>query len=139
MACVSKGIPLEMTPAPILAIQLDLLGQRGRRIVAGSDPLGESRAEPPRPRRADEVLMLIASQLRPGIVLKIGPDIFKVFESTYHIGQGKMPGAFTPARTMSLRARSKSSVSGRKNDWRKPNLKSTKWNSFMRTRIPPLS
>jgi len=37
--------------------------------------------------------MLIASQLRPGTVLKIGPDIFKVFESTYHIGQGKMPGS----------------------------------------------
>ena len=37
--------------------------------------------------------MVIASQLRPGMVLKIGPDIFKVFESTYHLGQGKMPGS----------------------------------------------
>jgi elongation factor P len=27
------------------------------------------------------------------MVLKIGADIFKVFESTYHIGQGKMPGS----------------------------------------------
>jgi elongation factor P len=37
--------------------------------------------------------MVIASQLRPGMVLKFGADIFKVFESTYHIGQGKMPGS----------------------------------------------
>ncbi len=37
--------------------------------------------------------MVIASQLRPGTVLKIGQDIFKVFESTYHLGQGKMPGS----------------------------------------------
>ncbi len=37
--------------------------------------------------------MVIASQLRPGMVLKIGQDIFKVFESTYHLGQGKMPGS----------------------------------------------
>jgi elongation factor P len=37
--------------------------------------------------------MVIASQLRPGTVLKIGNDIFKVFESSYHIGQGKMPGS----------------------------------------------
>ena len=37
--------------------------------------------------------MVIACQLRPGTVLKIGADIFKVFESTYHIGQGKMPGS----------------------------------------------
>ena len=37
--------------------------------------------------------MVIASQLRPGTVLKIGNDIFKVFESTYHLGQGKMPGS----------------------------------------------
>ena len=37
--------------------------------------------------------MVIASQLRPGMVLKIGEDIFKVFESTYHLGQGKMPGS----------------------------------------------
>jgi elongation factor P len=27
------------------------------------------------------------------MVLKIGNDIFKVFESTYHLGQGKMPGS----------------------------------------------
>jgi elongation factor P len=37
--------------------------------------------------------MVIASQLRPGTVLKIGGDIFKVIESTYHVGQGKMPGS----------------------------------------------
>ena len=37
--------------------------------------------------------MVIASQLRPGAVLKIGSDIFKVLESAYHIGQGKMPGS----------------------------------------------
>jgi elongation factor P len=37
--------------------------------------------------------MVIASQLRPGMVLKIGEDIFKVFESTHHVGQGKMPGS----------------------------------------------
>ena len=37
--------------------------------------------------------MVIASQLRPGMVLKFGADIFKVFESSYHIGQGKMPGS----------------------------------------------
>jgi len=37
--------------------------------------------------------MVIAAQLRPGTVLKIGADVFKVFESTYHLGQGKMPGS----------------------------------------------
>jgi elongation factor P len=37
--------------------------------------------------------MVIASQLRPGTVLKIGDDIFKVIESTFHVGQGKMPGS----------------------------------------------
>jgi elongation factor P len=37
--------------------------------------------------------MVLASQLRTGTVLKIGNDIFKVFESSYHIGQGKMPGS----------------------------------------------
>jgi len=37
--------------------------------------------------------MVIASQLRPGMVIKTGDDIFKVFESTYHVGQGKMPGS----------------------------------------------
>jgi len=37
--------------------------------------------------------MVVASQLRPGTVLKIGPDLFKVIESTYHLGQGKMPGS----------------------------------------------
>jgi len=37
--------------------------------------------------------MVIASQLRPGMVLKIGGEIFRVFESTYHLGQGKMPGS----------------------------------------------
>lgn len=37
--------------------------------------------------------MIIASQLRPGTVLKIGEDLFKVVESTFHVGQGKMPGS----------------------------------------------
>jgi elongation factor P len=37
--------------------------------------------------------MVIASQLRPGAVLKIGEDLFKVVESTFHVGQGKMPGS----------------------------------------------
>jgi elongation factor P len=37
--------------------------------------------------------MVIASQLRSGTVLEIGGEIFRVLESTYHIGQGKMPGS----------------------------------------------
>lgn len=37
--------------------------------------------------------MVIASQLRPGTILKIADDLFKVIESTYHVGQGKMPGS----------------------------------------------
>jgi elongation factor P len=37
--------------------------------------------------------MIIASQLRPGTVLKFGEDLLKVVESTFHIGQGKMPGS----------------------------------------------
>jgi elongation factor P len=37
--------------------------------------------------------MVVASQLRPGMVLKIGEDLFKVVESTFHVGQGKMPGS----------------------------------------------
>ncbi len=37
--------------------------------------------------------MVTASQLRPGTVLKIGEDLFKVVESAYHVGQGKMPGS----------------------------------------------
>ncbi len=37
--------------------------------------------------------MVLASQLRAGTVLKIGEDLFKVLESAYHIGQGKMPGS----------------------------------------------
>jgi elongation factor P len=37
--------------------------------------------------------MVIASQLRPGVVVKIGDDFFKVIESTFHVGQGKMPGS----------------------------------------------
>ncbi len=36
--------------------------------------------------------MIVAAQLRPGMVLKIGDDLFKVVESTFHVGQGKMPG-----------------------------------------------
>jgi elongation factor P len=37
--------------------------------------------------------MVIASQLRSGMILKVGGDLFKVLESEYHIGQGKMPGS----------------------------------------------
>jgi len=37
--------------------------------------------------------MVLASQLRPGVVLKMGDDLLKVVESTYHVGQGKMPGS----------------------------------------------
>jgi elongation factor P len=37
--------------------------------------------------------MLTASQLRAGIVLRINDDLFKVIESQYHVGQGKMPGS----------------------------------------------
>ena len=37
--------------------------------------------------------MVLASQLRPGIVLRFGEELFKVIESTYHVGQGKMPGS----------------------------------------------
>jgi elongation factor P len=37
--------------------------------------------------------MVIASQLRPGTILKMDNDLFKVIESQYHIGQGKMPGS----------------------------------------------
>jgi elongation factor P len=37
--------------------------------------------------------MIIASQLRAGAILRIGEELFKVLESTYHLGQGKMPGS----------------------------------------------
>jgi elongation factor P len=37
--------------------------------------------------------MVIASQIRPGAILKIGDEIFRVIESTFHVGQGKMPGS----------------------------------------------
>jgi elongation factor P len=37
--------------------------------------------------------MIIASQLRPGTVLKIGEELFKTEESVFHVGQGKMPGS----------------------------------------------
>ena len=37
--------------------------------------------------------MVIASQLRPGMVLKMDQDLFKVIDSEYHLGQGKMPGS----------------------------------------------
>ena len=46
--------------------------------------------------------MVIASQLRPGMVLKIGEDILKVEESVYHLGQGKMPGS-VHAKLISVR------------------------------------
>ena len=37
--------------------------------------------------------MVSASQIRPGTILKIGDDLFRVIESTFHVGQGKMPGS----------------------------------------------
>jgi elongation factor P len=37
--------------------------------------------------------MVLASQLRPGTVLKIGDDLFRVIDSIHHVGQGKMPGS----------------------------------------------
>lgn len=37
--------------------------------------------------------MVIASQLRPSVVVKVGDDLLKVVESAYHLGQGKMPGS----------------------------------------------
>jgi len=37
--------------------------------------------------------MVIASHLRPGTILKVGGDLLKVIESTFHVGQGKMPGS----------------------------------------------
>jgi elongation factor P len=37
--------------------------------------------------------MVLASQLRPGTVLRIGDDLFRVVESEHHVGQGKMPGS----------------------------------------------
>lgn len=37
--------------------------------------------------------MVVASQLRPGTVVKLGSDLFKVVESVFHVGQGKMPGS----------------------------------------------
>jgi elongation factor P len=36
--------------------------------------------------------MIAAAQLRPGMVLKLGEDLVKVVESTFHVGRGKMPG-----------------------------------------------
>jgi elongation factor P len=37
--------------------------------------------------------MVIASQLRSGMILKVDQDLFKVIDSEYHLGQGKMPGS----------------------------------------------
>jgi elongation factor P len=53
----------------------------------------ESRRPSCPPNFSIEGAMVIASQLRAGTVLKMGDEIFKVLESTYHIGQGKMPGS----------------------------------------------
>ena len=51
--------------------------------------------------------MVLASQLRPGITLKIGENLFKVTESNFHAGQGKMPGSVHASlrhvRTVSIR------------------------------------
>jgi translation elongation factor P/translation initiation factor 5A len=45
------------------------------------------------PERSEGSALIIASQLRPGTFLKIGGDLFKVIDSTFHVGQGKMPGS----------------------------------------------
>src|SRR5436309_7107884 len=37
--------------------------------------------------------MVLSSQLRSCMVLKVGDDLLKVVESTCHVGQGKMPGS----------------------------------------------
>ena len=37
--------------------------------------------------------MIVASQLRPGMVVKLGEDLLKVVESTFHVRQAKMPGS----------------------------------------------
>lgn len=37
--------------------------------------------------------MVVAAQLRPGTIVKVGGDLLKVVESTHHVGQGKMPGS----------------------------------------------
>lgn len=37
--------------------------------------------------------MLLASQLRHGTVVKLTDGLYRVIESTYHVGQGKMPGS----------------------------------------------
>jgi elongation factor P len=37
--------------------------------------------------------MVAASQLRPGMLLRVGDDLLKVVDSTFHVGQGKMPGS----------------------------------------------
>jgi elongation factor P len=54
--------------------------------------------------------MVIASQLRHGTVLKVSADIFKIFEASYHIGQGKMPG--------SVHARGRNVLSGTLKEFR---------------------
>jgi len=37
--------------------------------------------------------MVLASQLRPNMILKMSSDLFKVIGCEYHLGQGKMPGS----------------------------------------------
>ncbi|HZO99004.1 MAG TPA: elongation factor P [Terriglobia bacterium] len=37
--------------------------------------------------------MIVASQLRPGMALKFPEGLFKVIDSVFHVGQGKMPGS----------------------------------------------
>ncbi len=37
--------------------------------------------------------MVVASQLRPGMAVKFQDGLFKVIESVFHVGQGKMPGS----------------------------------------------
>ena len=79
--------------------------------------------------------MVIASQLRPGTVLKINNDLFKVIESQYHLGQGKMPGSVHTKLRNVLKGTFKELRFRPEERWRKPNLRGTRWNSFTATLI----
>ena len=85
--CAVVALPL----GTLARTTISCIAARGRRIY--TRPLPEVHQAGRYNDCPDEVAMVIASQLRPGTVLKIGADIFKVFEASYHIGQGKMPGS----------------------------------------------
>lgn len=67
-------------------------------VISVTDPRSLGRHTTDQPRRANpdpgkEAKMVIASQLRPGMVLRVGEGLLKVIGSAYHVGQGKMPGS----------------------------------------------